>query len=155
MIVRRPCFAYYVIMDDYGIDIRWKQRFVNYVKALNQLRDNVSLLRSRPLSDIEKQGLIKSFEFTHELSWNVIKDFFSYQGNNSIMGSRDASREAFEKGLVEDGHTWMRMIESRNDTVHSYNIEIADRIIELIDSEYLGAFEQLEVKMRLLAGKQE
>ncbi len=135
-------------------DFRWKQRFVNYRKALNQLRNNILLYRERPLSDIEKQGLIKSFEYTHELAWNVIRDYFSYQGNISIMGSRDASREAFEKGLVEDGYLWMKMITSRNDSVHSYNIETVKRIIELIDSEYFEAFEQLEIKMRMLSGEQ-
>jgi len=62
-----------------------------------------------------KQGLIKSFEFTHELAWNVIKDFFFYQGNSSIMGSRDASREAFSKGLIDDGSTWMKMSELAED----------------------------------------
>jgi len=32
--------------------------------------------------------LIQAFEFTHELAWNVIKDYFDYQGSNLITGSR-------------------------------------------------------------------
>ena len=39
-----------------------------------------------------------------------MKDFFAYQGNSSIMGSRDAARDAFERGLIEDGVGWMEMI---------------------------------------------
>ncbi len=134
-----------------GSDVRWKQRLIHYQKALGQFKENVLLYRSRPLNNIEKQGLIKSFEFTHELAWNVIKDFFFYQGNSSIMGSRDASREAFSKGLIEDGGIWMKMIESRNETVHSYNIETVEKILELLDREYYSAFEQLDMKMSKLA----
>nr|VFJ60551.1 MAG: nucleotidyltransferase substrate binding protein, HI0074 family [Candidatus Kentron sp. DK] len=74
------------------LDIRWRQRFDNYRRALARLRDAVSLRKKRPLSDLEQQGLIKAFEFTHELAWNVMKDYFEYQGNTSITGSRDAIR---------------------------------------------------------------
>lgn len=62
-------------------DIRWKQRFQNYKKALNQLREAVLLHRQRPLSKIERQGFVKAFGFTHELAWKVMKDYFQYQGN--------------------------------------------------------------------------
>ncbi|WP_284155501.1 nucleotidyltransferase substrate binding protein [Sulfuricystis multivorans] len=53
-------------------DIRWKQRFDNYQRALRQLAAAVALSRERPLSELERQGLIQGFEFTHELAWNVL-----------------------------------------------------------------------------------
>jgi len=80
-------------------DIRWKQRLSNYQRVLQQLSDAVALGKQRPLSNLEQQGLIKAFEFTHELAWNVMKDYFQYQGNSSITGSRDAIREAFQRDL--------------------------------------------------------
>jgi nucleotidyltransferase substrate binding protein (TIGR01987 family) len=98
-------------------DIRWQQRFSNYRLALSWLDEGVSLARQRLLSDLEKQGLIQVF--THELAWNVMKDYFAYQGTTSIMGSRDAAREAFDKGLIADGEAWMEMIKSRNQTSHT------------------------------------
>jgi hypothetical protein len=49
-------------------DIRWQRRFSNYRLALSRLADGVALARQRPLSDLEKQGLIQAFEFTHELA---------------------------------------------------------------------------------------
>lgn len=81
------------------LDIRWQQRLANYSKALDQLSNAIITSRQRPLSELEKQGLIQTFEFTHELAWNVMKDYFAYQGNPGITGSRDAAREAFQKGL--------------------------------------------------------
>lgn len=81
-------------------DIRWKQRFENYLKALGQLQ---KFIAKGNLNELEEQGLIQAFEFTHELAWNVMKDYFEYQGNTTITGSRDATREAFQKGLIQDG----------------------------------------------------
>ncbi len=81
---------------------RWRQRFENFKAALQQLQNAITLSKQRPLSDLEKQGLIQGFEFTHELAWKVIKDYFLHQGNPNITGSRDAVREAFQNGLIQD-----------------------------------------------------
>ncbi len=128
-------------------DIRWEQRFANYKKALEQLNFAVALSEERTLSDLEKQGLIQAFEFTHELAWNVIKDYFEYQGNSGITGSRDASREAFNKGLIIDGNGWMEMIQSRNQSSHTYNPETADDIVEKIRKSYSMLFNIFKSKM--------
>lgn len=124
-------------------DVRWMQRLENLKKALAQLEEAVELRRKRPLSRLETQGLIQAFEFTHELAWNTIKDFFEFQGTIGIMGSRDASREAFQKGLISEGELWMEMIKSRNLSTHTYNENIAQEISEKIASSYLAAFSSL------------
>ena len=80
--------------------IRWQQRFYNFLKAFSLLEKAVLQHHKSGLSELEEQGLIQRFEFTHELAWNVLKDYFEYQGNTSITGSRDATREAFSKGLI-------------------------------------------------------
>ena len=87
-------------------DIRWKQRFSNYQKALQRLKDNIEyfstfLAENITPADILKQGLIQSFEFTHELAWNVMKDYAVYQGNSEIKGSRDAVRYSAQVGLID------------------------------------------------------
>jgi len=106
-------------------DLRWKQRLANFRKAFGRLDDAVLLSRQRDLSDLERQGLIQAFEFTHELAWNLMKDWFDYQGNFQISGSRDATREAFRMGLIQDGEAWMEMLKSRNQSSHTYNLETA------------------------------
>lgn len=94
-------------------DVRWKQRLNNFLPAFNQLKAGVELSATRELTDLEKQGLIQAFEFTHELAWNVLKDYFDYQGGNLITGSRDATREAFNKGLIQDGDQEDRRFKGR------------------------------------------
>jgi nucleotidyltransferase substrate binding protein (TIGR01987 family) len=128
-------------------DIRWQQRFDHYLKALSQLKKAVELSQQRSLTELEQQGLIQAFEFTHELAWNVIKDYFEYQGNVSITGSRDASREAFQKGLVQDGAGWMEMIKSRNKTSHTYNQSVANDIVEKVLKLYWPLFVDFAAKM--------
>ncbi len=131
-------------------DIRWEQRFVNYKRALDQLNRAIDLSHIRDLTELEQQGLIQAFEFTHELAWNVTKDYFEYQGNTSITGSRDATREAFNKGLIADGDGWMEMIKSRNKSSHTYNQETADEIVKKICDDYADLFNNFGQKMKTL-----
>lgn len=131
-------------------DIRWHQRLENFSKALSQLESAVMLSKQRKLSTLEEQGLIQAFEFTHELAWNLMRDYFYYQGNNEITGSRDASRESFKMGLVQNGEAWMEMIKSRNQSSHTYNQEVADDISEKIITSYFGLFKDFERKMNSL-----
>lgn len=136
-------------------DIRWIQRLQNYRKALNRLRQAVLLSQTRELSDLEKQGLIQAFEFTHELAWNVMKDYAEYQGDNTIRGSRDATRTAFKIQLITDGEGWMNMIKSRNESSHAYNESTAEEIAEHIIHGYFSLFEAFENKMeQLKSGEQ-
>ena len=131
-------------------DIRWQQRFSNFKQAMANLSNAVELSGQRPLSDLEKQGLIQAFEFTHELAWNVLKDYFAYQGNPAIAGSRDAVREAFKQGLLMDGEGWMQMIKSRNQTSHTYNQAVADEITSLITGRYHALFAAFAQQMSAL-----
>lgn len=134
-----------------SVDIRWKQRLQNFASAYAQLKAGVEIARSRALNELEQQGLIQAFEYTHELAWNVMKDFFEFQGNVTIRGSRDATREAFQRALISDGEVWMEMIESRNSSTHTYNMKVAKDIGEKIVNRYQKAFEDFHQLMKSLA----
>lgn len=128
-------------------DIRWIQRFNHFIKALSQLREAVALAQQRPLSKLEEQGLIQSFEFTHELAWNTLKDFLENRGTQTLYGSKDATREAFKTGLIENGEAWMDMVRSRNLTSHTYDEATAAQIISAIRNTYFAEFEALRIKL--------
>lgn len=131
-------------------DIRWIQRFNNYKKALIQLKDAMDLMEKRELSKLEKQGVIQCFEFTHELAWKTLKDFLEDKGNIKIYGSKDATREAFQLGLIEDGEAWMQMIISRNLTSHAYDENTVNEIMLLIKDIYFSEFIKFKIKMNQL-----
>ncbi|HQS20970.1 MULTISPECIES: nucleotidyltransferase substrate binding protein [unclassified Acidovorax] len=129
-------------------DIRWLQRLASYQKARQSLVGAVQLAATRPLSDLEKQGMIQAFEFVFELAWQVMKDYFLYQGNPERTGSRDAIRSAFKNGLITDGEGWMEMIKSRNQTSHTYNESVANEICGKILRSYHLLFEKFEADMK-------
>jgi nucleotidyltransferase substrate binding protein (TIGR01987 family) len=132
------------------MEIRWEQRFSNFVKAMDKLQQSVdyistldiseSIDKDEVLDELIKEGLIQRFEYTHELAWNVMKDYAEYQGNSTIGGSRDASREALQLKIIADGEIWMDMIQSRNKTSHTYNEETANEIFNKILTQYYPAF---------------
>ncbi len=124
-------------------DIRWLQRFDNYKKAFKQLKDALELSMTRDLSLLEKQGVIQSFEFTHELAWNLIKDYLEYQGYTNIKGSRDVFREAFKIGIIKDGELWMQTIKARNITSHVYDESMVNDVYNVIIKDYCPLFKEL------------
>lgn len=125
-------------------DIRWHQRLNNFSKALSQLS---KFFQKEQLNELEQQGLIQAFEYTYELAWNTLKDYFHNQGETEIHGSRDAFRLAFQRGVVPEGELWMEMIKSRTMTSHTYNESTAAKIVNAIQKNYYRAFQQLHIKM--------
>jgi len=130
------------------LDIRWKQRFSNYQKALVQL---TKFIDKGDLNELEEQGLIQAFEYTHELAWNLLHDYLRDQGTQNINSSKDTVRAAFQVGLIEDGETWMDMIKDRNRTSHTYNEVTAEAIATNIKTRFFALFVELREKMQVLS----
>lgn len=126
------------------MDIRWKQRLDNYRKAYNKLVVAAEKVMAMSEYDTDMQelaceGLIQRFEYTHELAWNVMKDYETFQGDNEVRGSRDAIRKALTIGLIKSPR-WMETILDRNRTSHNYDMLVANEIKNAIVSEYLPLF---------------
>ncbi|MFN4000375.1 nucleotidyltransferase substrate binding protein [Algoriphagus sp.] len=125
-------------------DVRWKQRFQNFKKAFNQLEKAVN---TPDLNELERQGLIKAFEFTYELAWTTLKDYLIEKGYTDLIGSKDTLRQSFQVGLISNGDTWMDMVKSRNLTAHTYNQDTAESIEEDVINQYYSLFKQLITKL--------
>ena len=125
-------------------DVRWHQRFVSFRKAF----DNLARFKEvKELNELEKQGLIKAFEITWELSWNTLQDLLKEQGYQNISGPRPVIEQSFKDGYIAGGEAWMRMQISRNLTSHTYNQETADEIVEKIKVEYFDLFQKLKERL--------
>lgn len=136
-------------------DIRWVQRFNNFLKAFYELKNAIDESKNRELSKLERQGVIQCFEYTHELAWNVLKDFLTEQGVLNLIGSKDSTRAAFKSGLVLDGETWMNMIRARNLTSHTYDEYYALEVYNQIRNDFYPAFLQFADKFSELKLKSE
>ena len=64
-----------------------------------------------------------------------------------IVGSRSATREAFNKGLIEAGQAWMDMLETRNITVHAYDPLIITEAFEQIVNINVGLLRKFHQTM--------
>jgi len=134
-----------------GTDIRWIQRLENFSKALERLNEAANIIGSNlqlgtEVTDLLREGLIQRFEYTHELAWNVMKDYAEYQGNTEIRGSRDAIRWALQNGLADD-KAWMKSVEDRNLSSHGYDRPTADAIFSKVIGTYLPLFNRFEQTM--------
>ena len=125
-------------------DVRWQQRFANFQAALDQLE---SFFEPPALNEREQQGLIKAFEYCFELGWSTLRDLLLAEGNADLLGSRDTLRLAFSRGLIDDGEAWMRMIQDRNLTSHTYNLVTAEQIAAQVAGCYLGCFQRLRARL--------
>jgi nucleotidyltransferase substrate binding protein (TIGR01987 family) len=124
-------------------DVRWKQRFENFKRALAQLNEAEELSQQRALSRLENQGLIQAFEFTFELAWNTLRDFLASRGTQDLYGPKDTAREAFKLQLITDDKGWTMMLNDRNRSSHSYEQATAEQIVENIHSGYVELLRHL------------
>jgi nucleotidyltransferase substrate binding protein (TIGR01987 family) len=137
-------------------DIRWKQRFANYRKAYARLKDAAAFFAEKSGEDakanVAMEALIKCFEFTFELAWQTMKDIVSYKGYvTDIHGSRDSIRAAVQFNLIDNGQTWMDMVDDRNRAVHAYNEITARDLANRIFEQYRPEFAAFEEKMNTQA----
>lgn len=70
----------------------------------------------------------------------------------NLIGSQDTTREAFKRGLIDDGEQWMEMIKSRNLSSHTYDEDTAKELLKII-LEYFSEFEKLVSKFTALKEK--
>ncbi len=125
-------------------DIRWKQRFQNFDKAMTHL---VAALTKKDLSDLEKAGVIQIYEFTFELAWKTLTDFL--EGKEVVVKyPRDTIKEAFKYELIEDGDLWIDMLDKRNLMAHTYDEATAALAFKLIDEKYFNALKQVNVSFK-------
>jgi nucleotidyltransferase substrate binding protein (TIGR01987 family) len=80
-----------------AMDVRWKQRFQNFERAYLRLKEAMEL---EELTELERNGLIRRFEFTLDLSWKVMKDFLEEKGFAFKPSPKDTLRLAQQSEYI-------------------------------------------------------
>jgi len=124
-------------------DIRWKQRFNNFKKALHRMEEGLN--KTNP-SDLEKAGIIKIYELSFELGWKTLKDYLESKAVK-VKYPRDVVKESFKYEIIDDGDLWIEMLEKRNYMVHTYSEESAELAYKLIKDKFYPALEQVYKKL--------
>jgi nucleotidyltransferase substrate binding protein (TIGR01987 family) len=127
-------------------DIRWHQRFENLQRALGQLEAAITAHAADRGNELIGMALIKAYEFSFELSWKTLKDLLHYNGLDANL-PREVIKQAFAYELIEDGQTWIDMLEQRNLMAHTYDLSRAETAINLIISRFWPALRRLREQL--------
>lgn len=117
------------------VDVRWKQRFQNFDKAFKRLTDAIQIIRNDPDNVLMQAGLIQTYEFTFELAWKTLKDYLEMEGF-TVPSPRATLRQAFQCGYIQQGDVWLKALNDRNLTAHTYDDEVAKEVIADIQQTY-------------------
>lgn len=124
-------------------DVRWKQRFQNFDRAVVLLREPIER-GLETLSNLEKEGMIQRFEFALELAWRTLKDYLENEGVViPQVTPRNVIKEAFAANLLPDGQVWIDMLGLRNLLSHTYDAATFDQATREIRDRYHPALEAL------------
>lgn len=116
---------------------RLKQDLVQLNKAIKTLND--ALIHQQEVSTMDSQGIklaaedsiIKRFEYTYESFWKFLKKYLEKIKQEQDINS---PRKVFYAAV--EGDIFLDMIDDRNETSHTYNIEAARIIISDVPRYY-------------------
>ena len=124
-------------------EIRWKQRFENFDKSYKLLEK----YSNKPITtELERAGIIQFFEMTFELAWKVLKDYLESEGY-IVKSPRETVKQAFQIGLIDNGHVWIDALSNRNLTTHTYDEELANKMTSEILNDHLPELEKMYDKL--------
>lgn len=124
-------------------DIRWRQRFQNFDRAVLLLREPMERDLAA-LSGLEKEGTVQRFEFVVELAWKTLKDYLECEGQViDPVTPRNVIKTAFAARILQDGQVWIDMLAHRNLLSRTYDERTFDQAVLAIRDRYLAAIEAL------------
>jgi nucleotidyltransferase substrate binding protein (TIGR01987 family) len=119
---------------------KWHNKFANFTKALRKLEQAVA---QKQYNDLEKAGLIQTFEFTFELAWKTLQSLLQSRGYNSALGPRDVLKEAYKNSLIDNGEIWLDALDNRNLLAHNYDEPSTNTGVSLIKEKYFPELKKL------------
>ena len=132
-------------------ETRWKLRLAGFGLALAQLSEACA---QESYSNLERAGLVKTFEFCFELSWNVLKDLLFYEGYEEKV-PRSAIRRSFEVDYIDerDCELLLEALEKRNVLSHAYRESAALEAETLIKDRYHPVLVRLHATLSAKANR--
>lgn len=128
-------------------DIHWKQRFQNFERAYLRLSE-VAGKDINSFSQLEQEGIVQRFEILIELSWKVLKDYLENQGYDDVKSPKDAIRQAFQDEKITNAEMWMRALQLRNLTSHTYDEEILKETVTFVTNDFYPIVRDLYTKLK-------
>ena len=94
-------------------------------------------------TDISRDASIQRFEFCVELSWKSAKKVMG----TSATAPKQVIREMAQSGFIEDVEFWLKSIDQRNLSSHTYNEKLAEEVFTFA-AGFLNPAKQLLKKLQ-------
>lgn len=96
-------------------------------------------------NDLKQDAIIKRFEYNFELCWKIVKIFLNKQFGVDIFSPKGCFRELRKNKLFSDGETeiFLKMIDDRNEVIHTYNEDFAKELCQKIKKDYFGLLKKV------------
>ena len=98
------------------------------LKQFEQALQRLDEVLKEPKNAIVRDSAIQRFEFCLDLSWKSVKAYLEDKKGIICSSPKDCFREAYRQGLLEYSDSWIKYVDMRNETAHTYKEEIADKI---------------------------
>ena len=116
------------------------------LERLNRALARFSEALALPVSEgANLDGTIQRFEFTFELTWKCAKRALALKGIDA-RSPRDAIKECYGLGWIDDEQTWVDMLTDRNRTSHTYVEEIAHEVYDRL-KDYIVLIQNLAIRI--------
>ncbi len=127
---------------------RLKLKYQDTFNALKTLED----ILKEPFSMIIRDATIKRFEYTFEALWKFLKEYLKEKEGIISNSPKACFKEIFSLGFLTEEKTvrCLEMTDRRNDTSHTYKVEVAKLIYSKIKGYYTlmkNLFDQFEDKI--------
>lgn len=120
-----------------------EDRFESFDDGLALLRQ--ALVRGpQALNPLEKEGVIRRFEYCLELAWKAAKTYLEDSGLRiAPVTPREVIRQAAAAGVLPNGQVWIEMLDYR--TLLGFNCDgvIQTEVIDALVARYFPAMEEL------------
>lgn len=102
-----------------------KEKALILIQDTTQALSRLKEVLAEPKTDLVRDATIKRFEFSFELSWKLMAAVAQYKGID-VNNPRDAIRTAAKLELIDDPIPWLKLLETRNLTTHTYHEDVAE-----------------------------
>lgn len=113
-----------------------------FEKALGRFREVMDM----PKTDVIRDSAIQRFEFTMDLSWKMLKAFLEEKKGVICTSPKECFREAYRQGIIEYDDDWIKLVDIRNETVHTYNEKKAEEVYHQLPN----ALEHFKVLFKII-----
>ena len=99
-------------------------QYEQFAVALTRLTEALAL----PPSDIIRDSAIQRFEFTVDLAWKTLKTYLEVKKGMVCASPKECFREAYRQGIVAYEDAWLDLVDTRNETSHTYDQQMAEKV---------------------------